>query len=100
MEKSVMDGERARAQKARMDDEASRNRRESWAVVAAGVATDPSCWLRSSGYCATSAAKARRRVAAARVRGSMMAPRAAWAQASRDAVKKAMSSSSKKNLLS
>lgn len=98
VEKSVMDGERARAQKARMDDEASRMRREFWAVVAAGVATDPSCWLRLSGHFATSAAKARRRVAAARVRGSMMAPRAAWAQASRDAAKKAMSTSSKKNL--
>lgn len=92
-EKSVKDEERARAKQARIDDKAARARRETCAVVAAEAATEAGCWLRSIGHAPPSAAKARRRLAAARVRAPILAPRAAWAQASREAARMAVFSS-------
>ncbi|KAK1865710.1 hypothetical protein I4F81_008236 [Pyropia yezoensis] len=92
-EKSVKDEERARAKQARIDDKAARARRETCAVVAAEAATEAGCWLRCIGHAPPSAAKARRRLAAARVRAPILAPRAAWAQASREAARMAVFSS-------
>ncbi|KAK1869502.1 hypothetical protein I4F81_011978 [Pyropia yezoensis] len=89
-EKSTKDAERARAKRARMEDKAARERREIWAVVAAEAASDTGCWLRAAGHTPPSAAKARRRLAAGRMRTPILPPREAWRVAGRDAAQKAM----------
>lgn len=50
VKKSGKDGDRARAEQARIDDKAVRARRETWAVVAAEAATEAGCWLRFIGH--------------------------------------------------
>lgn len=87
VEKSVNNGERARAKQGSMGHNAARATRETLAVVAAEAAIEACCWLISIGHCLPSDATARCQLAASRMRAPIMAPRAAWAQASRGAAR-------------